>query len=219
MTEMPDLRERFRQSVPVSDERACPSPDEIWAGAAGELSFEHLKRLTDHSAACAACSEAWRIARDVRAEAPKQVRSEVTFLANRRRRLTASVLAVGALAAAVTVVLTRTAQVNRSAIERGARQTEVLSDGPRALSPDHQPAPDLVLRWSEYPGALSYNVTVLTHDLTVVHQAIGVRGVELHVPDAALRATGKGSDLLWNVDAVLRDGRTVGSPTFKVRLE
>jgi hypothetical protein len=80
-----------------------------------------------------------------------------------------------------------------------------------------QPAKDAVLRWSEVPGATSYNVTVLTPDLVVLHQAVGVAGRELRLPDGVRqRATGGG--LLWNVDAVMPDGRTVASPTFELRL-
>jgi hypothetical protein len=74
-----------------------------------------------------------------------------------------------------------------------------------------------VLRWSGVPGASSYNVTVLTPDLVVVYQAVGVPGREFRLPEA-VRQRAAGGGLLWNVDAVLPDGRTVASPTFEVRL-
>jgi hypothetical protein len=87
----------------------------------------------------------------------------------------------------------------------------------RAESPALQPARDAVLRWSPVPGAATYNVTVLTPDLVVVHQALGLSASELRPPQAVgERAAGGG--LLWNVDAVLKDGRTVASPTFEVQL-
>lgn len=81
-----------------------------------------------------------------------------------------------------------------------------------------QPARDAVLRWSEVPGATSYNVTVLTPDLVVLHQAVGVSGRELRLPEA-VRQRAAGGGLLWNVDAVLPDGRTVASPTFDLQLK
>ncbi len=88
----------------------------------------------------------------------------------------------------------------------------------RAESPPVQPARDAVLRWSAVPGASSYNVTVLTPDLVVVHQAVGIAAHELRLPQGVgQRAAGGG--LLWNVDAVLPDGRTVASPTFELVLK
>jgi len=48
---------------------------------------------------------------------------------------------------------------------------------------------------------------------------VGVSEAELRVPAGALRQTATTRELLWNVDAVLPDGRTVGSPTFRLRLE
>jgi hypothetical protein len=86
----------------------------------------------------------------------------------------------------------------------------------RAESPAVQPAGDAVLRWSEVPGASSYNVTVLTPDLAVVHQEVGVAGHTLRLPAGVGQ---RGGGLLWNVDAVLPDGRTVASPTFELQLK
>ena len=98
-------------------------------------------------------------------------------------------------------------------VERGTTTPTV-----RAESPAEQPAAEAVLRWSAVPGATSYNVTVLTPDLVVVHQARGLSASELRLPQTVgERAAGGG--LLWNVDAVLKDGRTVASPTFEVRLK
>lgn len=87
----------------------------------------------------------------------------------------------------------------------------------RAESPEVQPARDAMLRWSEVPGATSYNVTVLTPNLVVVHQAVGVPGRELQLPEGVRQRAAVG-ELLWNVDAVMPDGRTVASPTFELRL-
>jgi len=81
-----------------------------------------------------------------------------------------------------------------------------------------QPANEALLRWSEVPGASSYNVTVLTPDLVVVHQAVGVSARELRLPEG-VRRRAAGGGLLWNVDAVLPDGRTVASPTFELQLK
>jgi len=98
-------------------------------------------------------------------------------------------------------------------VERGSGNAAAV----RAESPDVQLEKDVVLRWSEVPGATSYNVTVLTPDLVVLHQAVGVAGRQLRLPEG-VRQRATGSGLLWNVDAVMPDGRTVASPTFELRL-
>jgi len=110
-------------------------------------------------------------------------------------------------------VVLRPPPVRPPPVERGTGNGAAV----RAESPEVQPARDAVLRWSEVPGASSYNVTVLTPDLVVVHQAVGVSGREFRLPEA-LRQRAAGSELLWNVDAVMPDGRTVASPTFELRL-
>jgi len=47
---------------------------------------------------------------------------------------------------------------------------------------------------------------------------VGVAAHELRLPQGVgQRAAGGG--LLWNVDAVLPDGRTVASPTFELHLK
>ena len=106
----------------------------------------------------------------------------------------------------------RPAPIEPPAVERGGGSEEF-----HAESPPVQPPGNAILRWPEVPGARSYNVTVLTQDLVVVHRSVGLSSHELRLPEAVgQRAAGTG--LLWNVDAVLPDGRTVASPTFEVRL-
>lgn len=211
-----DLEQRFRAALPDRDERDCPPADTFWAAAAGELPFEQVRTLVDHAARCARCAEAWRILADVRHAA---LESEAVVdpprpLAPRRwdRRRALLPLAASAVAAVGVWTALHPAPPLTPAVERGTGSTTL-----RAESPQEQPAGDAVLRWSEVPGASSYNVTVLTPDLVVLHQAVGVSARELRLPEG-VRQRGAGG-LLWNVDAVLPDGRTVGSPTFELRLK
>ena len=219
-----DLERRFRAALPYTDDGDCPPADDYWAAAAGELPFERVRALVDHGATCARCAEAWRILADVRrgaaeagagvSDAPP-IRSLVSGAAARAplRTRTLLPLALSAMAALGLWVVLRPPPVRPPPVERGNAMGETV----RAESPEVQPARDAVLRWSEVPGASSYNVTVLTPDLVVVHQAVGVSGREFRLPEA-VRQRAAGTGLLWNVDAVLPDGRTVASPTFEVRL-
>ena len=219
-----DLERRFRAALPDSNDQECPDADTYWAAAAGELPFERVRALVDHGATCARCAEAWRILVDVRRAASEAgaeasdtppLRSLVGGAPARPRLRTWTLLplALSAMAAVGLWVVLRPPPVRPPPVERGTGNGAAV----RAESPEVQPARDAVLRWSEVPGASSYNVTVLTPDLVVVHQAVGVSGREFRLPEA-VRQRAAGSELLWNVDAVMPDGRTVASPTFQLRL-
>lgn len=217
-----DLEQRFRAALPETDATGCPPPDATWAAVAGELPFEQVQALVDHGARCAACAEAWRILAEVR-RAAAEPRAEdrasplpPTPVVPRRRSPVRALLplALSALAAAAVWGVVRPAPPGPPSVERGSGASPRV----RAESPGLQPAREAVLRWSEVPGARSYNVTVLTQNLTVVHQATGLSARELRLPEAVGQSAA-GGELLWNVDAVLPDGRTVASPTFEIRLK
>jgi len=217
MTEPPDpLERRFRAALPETDGNGCPPAEDFWAAASGDLPFERLRSLVDHGAHCAQCAEAWRILADVRREAIAPAAEALPARVPLRRRppMRALVpLGLSALVAAALVVSLRPPPPRPAPVERGN-----VGGTLRAESPDVQPVGRAVLRWSEVPGARTYDVTVLTPDLMVVHQAKGLSTRELRLPDAVSeRAVGTG--LLWNVDAVLPDGRTVASPTFELQLK
>ena len=205
MTEVdPELRARFRASLPLTDGGSCPDAAELWDTAAGGLSFVRSRAVVDHARGCVQCSEA-----------PADASAPVSTF---RRRELPVLVGLGLAAAAGAFLFLRPAPPGTATVERGMSSAGA-SEALRALSPDHQRADAVVLRWAAYPGAGSYNVTVLTPELQVVHRAVGVSEAELRVPAGALRQTGTARELLWNVDAVLPDGRTVGSPTFRLRLE
>jgi len=218
-----DLERRFRAALPHSDDAECPPADAYWAAAAGELPFERVRALVDHGATCARCAEAWRILADVRrgaaaADAADTVPGARPVLGPARSRVPLRTrallpLALSAMAAVGLWVVLRPPPVHPPPVERGNGNAPAV----RAESPEVQPARDARLRWSEVPGATTYNVTVLTPDLVVLHQAVGISGRELTLPEG-VRQKAAGGGLLWNVDAVMPDGRTVASPTFELRL-
>jgi len=210
------LRERFLASLPETDGSSCPPPDDLWAVAAGELPFHRVQALLGHATRCAQCAEALGILQEVRrasAELPARTPPE---LEGRRRAMGRPLvpLALAALAGVGAWVVLRMPAPEHAVVERGLAATPSL----HAISPPALPARDPVLRWSEYPGASSYNVTVLTPDLVVVHHAVGLSAHELRLPDA-VAGRARGAELLWTVDAVLPDGHAVASPTFQVRLQ
>jgi hypothetical protein len=73
------LRDRF-VSPPQGAEVLpdCPDADRIQAAARGEASFADVEALLDHVSGCAACTVAWRFAREA---APPVRRADVRWLA------------------------------------------------------------------------------------------------------------------------------------------
>ena len=51
-----DLERRFRAALPDTDDQDCPSADDYWAAAAGELPFERVRVLVDHGATFPNCA-------------------------------------------------------------------------------------------------------------------------------------------------------------------
>jgi len=220
-----DLEQRFRAALPETEGADCPPADTYWAAATGQLPSERVQALVDHGARCAQCAEAWRILADVRravsqadpmAEDPPAIRPLVgrRSAPPRLRGRAFLPVALSAMAAVGLWAVFRPPPPRPPPVERG----NAAGPAVHAESAPVQSAGNAVLRWSEVPGASSFNVTVLTPDLVVLHQAVGVSGRELKLPGGVgQRAPGGG--LLWNVDAVLPDGRTVASPTFELWLQ
>jgi hypothetical protein len=105
----------------------------------------------------------------------------------------------------------------------GASGTEI-----RPLSKEEQPASDVRLQWTPVPGAVRYRVLVSTEDLRPVQDRT-IQGTTVAFPQglADLHTEGvagkpdpgrSGRVYLWQVEALLPDGRTVTSSTFRIRL-
>ena len=74
------------------------------------------------------------------------------------------------------------------------------------------------LTWADGPEGTSYDVTVMTGDLTErLHQARGLTNPEYQVPAAALETIAAGDEVAWHLVAVLPDG-TKRSRTFRTRI-
>jgi len=65
-----DDARRLREAFSALSERArpredCPEPDHLWAAVRGELPARVRRELVNHISTCAACAEAWRLAREL----------------------------------------------------------------------------------------------------------------------------------------------------------
>jgi hypothetical protein len=212
--EAKDLADAFQRDAPSPNATGCPEPERIWAAVFGELPFGELRAITDHSIRCTACSEALRVARDLKASSAPATEASLTKRPAQTRWLIGLALAAGV----ASLVLVRTTQQrvgDGADLERGATTSGIQS----ALPKTAQPKAGLVLRWSPLPHVARYSVTLATDDLRVLFQKSGVETAELAVPPTALTGLAPGAHLVWRVEATLEDGRSVESPAFPLDLD
>ena len=214
------LMEAFRASMPAQPEQACPAPETLWSAAWGELSGPELEALASHLRTCAACGEALAVSAELATEAEPRV---VALPPRRLPRIAGVAAGITALAAGLIVFL-----VQRAPAPPGSRGPEVeasrgeAAGAPaiRSLSTEEQPASGARLQWTPVDRALRYRVQLSTEDLHPVYDRT-VEAPALTLPLALAdlaRQRSDGAVLLWQVEALLPDGRTVLSPTFRMRL-
>ena len=168
--------------------------------------------LVEHTAACSACAEDWRLAMAL--QRPEAGVSNVIPAAERfsaGRRLRNWGLAAAAVLGLAVVGEQFAQQANDGAIYRGGQDTiQSLVEEGQAL-----PRTQFLLRWSalETPGA-TYDVEVSTEDLRVIASGDDLREPQLLVPASTLAGLPPGARLLWKVDAELPEGGHMSSTTF-----
>ncbi len=230
-TDTPDL-EALRRAFTAPDDinsaddvepsRGCPEPERIWAAVHGELSAEETHDVIDHTAACPACAEDWRLAREVgrqtaserEGEEPVAGGGRVLSMGHRFRRVAAPLAALAA--AAVLVLMIAPPSDSPAPPEFRAGESTAI----RSLLPADEPLAraSCLLRWSEVEGA-RYSVVISDAQLAVIAQARDLTSPQFQVPAESLAQLTAGAELYWQVEAVLPDGSSRSSTTFVHRLE
>ncbi|MGO8970777.1 MAG: hypothetical protein ACLQDQ_14555 [Myxococcaceae bacterium] len=211
------LAEEFRTTDPRELRTDCPPSAQVWAAVAGELEPDGVHRLVAHTARCVDCSVAWRVALEVNRDGESQAPA-LPFRPRRPHLLllpgALGLLAAGVAAAVLVQGVSRQPKALKSVVveansERGAKRPLGSLTAAGAQSKGA-----VVLRWSPYPPAQRYSVTVMSSSLQVLYQAFGLTSPELRIPPEALAAQPSGARLLWTVQAILADGRGVDSDVF-----
>jgi hypothetical protein len=218
------LRAAFlERSAGVGASAACPDPERIWAAVRHESRPAERRRIALHAVACPACTEAFRVARDIAAgalpapETGPEGETPPSLAAWWPRRL--SLAAAGAIA--VALVFFASAQWPRSGT---TLPPPAYREGPaetiRSLLPHGQAVArdECVLRWTGIEGA-RYDVEVATMDLLFLARAEALHVNEYTVPPEALAGLPASSRLVWRVEAVLPDGRRMKSEAFVSEIE
>jgi len=214
------LREAFRSRESVASPGGdCPDTEMVWQAVRRELPHERIREIGLHATTCAACAEAWRLARDVAREAPADVLSfqRPSGRSSHARRWWIG----GTLAAAAALVLFALLLPTGPAFGppgqgtlRGAEETiRPVTDLASPLS--REPC---TLRW-QGPADSRWEIRVATEDLRVIAEARNLDATEYTVPAEALADLPPGSSIVWQVHANLPDGRRLASRSFVQSLE
>jgi hypothetical protein len=205
-----DLIRAFRSRTGASgDGITCPPAETIWESAAGALTRQDNEALVDHTAACAACATAWRLARELQ---------EGVF-AERRPSLRSVGRRWFPLAAAAALVLTLSGvmvlQIRDRRTEVPAYRVPETRAITSLLSRDHVlPRSSCVLRWASGLADARFNIRVTDEDLNPLASGDGLTTGEFPVPQSALAGLPGGAKILWRLEVLGPDGSRSSSPTF-----
>lgn len=203
------LQRAFREP-PESAARLmeCPAPGTLMRAASGEMMQAAELAVIDHVAACPACTVAWLIARDT-----------PSATAARHRHAQAWQWLVAAAAVVAVVVggwslRQAVGPASQAPLQRVVEQPSISSQLVAGAPLERD---QFVLRWSPMPGA-TYDLTVSDEDLAIVFVANGLTETQARVPADALNSYAAGRRLLWQVTAVLANGKRIKSTTFNATL-
>ena len=211
---------RWREAFAGLSERGmpgpeCPDPDRIWAAATGEGTAEERQAIIEHTATCASCAGAFRLARGMSGERDRATKVEPLRGPWFRRTAPLAALAAALLLAFVLPVWWRALQAPPQ-YRDDTKTVEILSQiAEGAVLPREQ----AVLRWSAGSPDSLYEVRVLTREAREVAVESALEEPRYQIPPTALEGLPAGTVLYWQVKTLKPDGTSGVSKTFKVRLQ
>lgn len=193
---------------------SCPSDDELWASAAGELTSTANEKIVLHLARCNECSSTWRLAREI-LPADHLSRPSVVSIDARRQPKPWRRIVLPAAAAAILIGLglstglfVRNDPSSTPVFRQQGSDYKILpSSETRTL-----PRSACDLRWSAGPDGSRYDLIVSDGELEILSSVKGLEEPDYTVPQEMISASTV--ELFWRVIARLPDGSSVSSATF-----
>jgi len=217
--ELGRMREALAEEVPSCAPEGCPSKDELWESAAGEIDPIENETIILHLAQCSECSLTWRLAREM---LPPDLVSSPSLIPVSRGGRWRTWRRVFLPAIAATMVIGIGLSV-AWLVRKGASSPPVFRQqqdtGEIVASPRTQVLPRVACRleWSAAPAGTRYDLIATDPQLEILRAVKGLTRPEYDLPPEAIPTST--NEILWRVTAHLADGRTVASETFTTRIE
>lgn len=186
----------------------CPRPERIWDAVRNALPRPEARAILEHVAACALCTEAWRLAREID-DGDASEKSE--GLEEPPSSSYGRFAAAGAVAAILAYFLVGASVQDLSTGGAIARST--VGGDLRLTSSDSLPRASCNPAWTRIDGAL-YDVEVSDENLELVTAVQGLSSPALQVAEADLPADG--SLLLYILAYDEADGTPLAERTLEL---
>lgn len=217
--ELTRLREALSDDDSGCESGGCPSKEELWESAAGELGPRINEAIVLHLGRCSECSLTWQLAREMLL--PDEASSSPVVPSGSRRRLrTWRKVLVPAIAATMLIGVGLSAgwfvrkdapspPIFRQQQEAGTIQA---SSGTQQL-----PRTACRLEWSAGPDGTRYDLTATDDRLEILSMVKGLKRPEYDLPSETIPTST--TEVFWRVTAHLPDGRTFSSEAFTTRID
>ncbi len=232
MSERSWLRAAFAK-IPARTPALAPiEPERIWAAVRGELDARETAEIVDRLHEDPELAMEWRLAVELAGAEAEAATTEAdptapspAPAANDRRYGYAALLVAAAVGALVLSLRPAPPPLDPGpgpgedstpamrAPAGGAAISTELPDGstlPRAR---------FELRWSTVPGADHYELRLSTLALDPLHRALELHDPRATIPAEALAPVATGEAMLWQVTAVMPDGRRLDSPAWRIAVQ
>jgi len=206
-------REAFATASPTDRPGPdCPPAERIWEAARNEATPAELRQLLAHVATCTVCTEAWRLAMELKET--ETVRPQDTGRPQENvRGHHAQWLAAASIAVVLGGLVLR-GGMSPPSVDRSVERVELelVTDG-GGRSRDR-----CLLRWTAFEGGI-YDVIVSTQDLDPISEASGLEEPEYLVPEDDLAKAPEGEALSVHVEAYSLSEGAIASRTLSFQCD
>lgn len=197
----------------------CPSDNQLWASAAGDLESVCNEAIIFHLADCTECSTIWKLAREILP--PGQTAdSSVVAMKDRvrtysvRRSLLQAVAAVVVVGVGIAAAFFLKTDSTTPPVYRQQQDSINIKPLPGA---DALPRSACLLRWTAGPIETRYDLVVTDDSLEILATVKGLEKSEFLLPQETISSSTQ--KILWRVTAHLPDRRMISSETISTTIE
>lgn len=208
------MRKAISQEELQRAPEGCPSKEELWGSAAGELDPVENEKIILHLARCSECVSIWQLAREMLLPDEASASSVISLRDRRQTKVWRRVL-LPAVAATMLIGVGLSAAwlLRRDASSPPVFRRQHEAGGILA-APSTRVLPRTACRleWSAGPDGTRYDLIATDGRLEILGAAKGLTKPEYDLPPEEIPTSTQ--EVFWRVTAHLPDGRTISSETF-----